>query len=85
MDVGSYESVSMSLDPAFLQMAIDIVLRAGEIQLDNIGKNVQIDKKGPIDLVTQVDVEIGVRRPEVEPTLIPVPGGNLHHAIILPA
>ena len=58
MDVGSYESVSMSLDPAFLQMAIDIVLRAGEIQLDNIGKNVQIDKKGPIDLVTQVDVEI---------------------------
>ena len=48
----------MSLDPAFLQMAIDIVLRAGQIQMDNIGKNVKINKKGPIDLVTQVDVEI---------------------------
>ena len=48
----------MSVDPAYLQVAIDIVLRAGEIQVRNIGKNLQIEKKGPIDLVTQVDVEI---------------------------
>ena len=46
------------MDPAPLQTAIDIVLRAGEIQMARLGHDVQINKKGVIDLVTQVDVEV---------------------------
>ena len=48
----------MSVDPLFLQTASEIVLRAGEIQMTRIGRDVQVSKKGPIDVVTQVDVEI---------------------------
>ena len=46
------------MDPTQLQTAIEIVLRAGEIQLARFGHDVQIGKKGAIDLVTQVDVEV---------------------------
>jgi myo-inositol-1(or 4)-monophosphatase len=46
------------VDPAQLQTAIEIVLRAGEIQLARLGHDVEINKKGVIDLVTQVDVEV---------------------------
>ena len=48
----------MSVDPVFVQTAIEIVLRAGEIQMKRFGTDVQITKKGEIDLVTQVDVEV---------------------------
>ena len=48
----------MAHDPTFLQTAIEITTRAGEIQMARIGTDVQIDKKGAIDLVTQVDLEV---------------------------
>jgi myo-inositol-1(or 4)-monophosphatase len=45
-------------DPRYLATAIDIVLRAGEIQLAHFNRNVRIDKKGAIDLVTEADLEV---------------------------
>jgi myo-inositol-1(or 4)-monophosphatase len=45
-------------NPRFLQTAIDAVLRAGDIMLARLGDDVHIDKKGAIDLVTDVDVAI---------------------------
>lgn len=48
----------MAVDPAFVQTAIEIVLRAGAIQLARQNGDLQVGKKGPIDLVTAVDVEV---------------------------
>ena len=48
----------MSVDPAFLQLAIEVAVRAGEIQLSRQGQDLGIGKKGTIDLVTRVDIEI---------------------------
>ncbi len=44
-------------DPAFLAVATDIVLRAGEIQMARRESGFRVDKKGTIDLVTEVDLE----------------------------
>ena len=44
--------------PAWLATAIDIVLRAGDIQMRHLGGDLQINKKGPIDIVTQVDLDV---------------------------
>ena len=44
-------------ESAFLQTAIDIVTRAGEIQLARQGSGFRISKKGTTDLVTEVDLE----------------------------
>ena len=44
--------------PAWLATAIDVVLRAGEVQMRHLGGDLQIDMKGPIDLVTGVDLEV---------------------------
>lgn len=48
----------MAVAPELLQTAVEIVVRAGGIQSARAGRDVRIGKKGPIDLVTQVDVEI---------------------------
>lgn len=48
----------MSPDPAFLATAIEAVVRAGELQMAKFGTGIRIDKKGAIDLVTEVDVEV---------------------------
>lgn len=48
----------MPNDPELLKIAVEIVLRAGEMQMMHFGRDVQIRKKGIIDLVTQVDIEI---------------------------
>ena len=48
----------MSVDPTFVQTAIEIATRAGEIQLARQGSDLGVDKKGPIDIVTDVDIEI---------------------------
>jgi myo-inositol-1(or 4)-monophosphatase len=48
----------MSHDPRYLATAIDIVLRAGEIQLKHFRQTYQVSKKGTIDLVTEVDLEV---------------------------
>jgi len=44
--------------PVWLATAIDVVLRAGEIQIRHQGSELEIDKKGAIDLVTKVDLEV---------------------------
>jgi myo-inositol-1(or 4)-monophosphatase len=45
-------------DPLFLTTAIEAVVRAGEIQLAHFGRAMRVDKKGTIDLVTEVDVAV---------------------------
>ena len=44
-------------DPVFLATAAEIVLRAGDIQMSRRESGFHIDKKGTIDLVTEVDLE----------------------------
>lgn len=44
-------------DPRFLATAVEIVLQAGAIQLSGRGAGLRIEKKGAIDLVTEVDRE----------------------------
>jgi myo-inositol-1(or 4)-monophosphatase len=48
----------MSHDPQLLASAIEVVLRAGEMQMASFGQQLQIGKKGTIDLVTQVDLAV---------------------------
>ena len=45
-------------NPEFLATAIEAVVRAGDLQIAKFGTNVRIEKKGAIDLVTEVDVEV---------------------------
>ncbi len=45
-------------DPLFLATAVDVVVRAGAIQMGKFGTDIRVDKKGTIDLVTEVDVEV---------------------------
>jgi len=44
-------------DPIFLATATEIVLRAGEIQMARRESGFRVEKKGTIDLVTEVDLE----------------------------
>jgi myo-inositol-1(or 4)-monophosphatase len=44
-------------DPVFLATATEIVLRAGEIQMARRDSGFRVEKKGTIDLVTEVDLE----------------------------
>ncbi len=48
----------MSADPAFLATAVEAVVRAGDIHLSKFRSGVRVDKKGAIDLVTEVDLEV---------------------------
>jgi len=48
----------MPEDPRFLATAIDIVLRAGEIQIEGLSRRLDVRKKGHIDLVTEVDLAV---------------------------
>ena len=43
-------------DPLYLATAVEIVLRAGDIQLAGQRSGFRVDKKGSIDLVTEVDL-----------------------------
>lgn len=45
-------------DPLFLTTAIEAVVRAGDVMMTRFGQDVRVDKKGTIDLVTEVDVAI---------------------------
>jgi myo-inositol-1(or 4)-monophosphatase len=45
-------------NPALLTTAIEAVVRAGDMQMAQFGTDFQIDKKGTIDLVTEVDVAV---------------------------
>lgn len=48
----------MSQPAAWLATAVEIVRRAGAMQLDRLGGDLQVRKKGAIDLVTALDVEV---------------------------
>lgn len=48
----------MPHNPLLLTIAVESVVRAGEIMLEHFGKNIRVDMKGAIDLVTEVDVAI---------------------------
>jgi myo-inositol-1(or 4)-monophosphatase len=45
-------------DPIYLATAVEAVLRAGETQMARFGRAMRVEKKGVIDLVTEIDVEI---------------------------
>ena len=45
-------------DPEFLATAIEAVVRAGDLQMAKFGTGVRVEKKGVIDLVTEVDLEV---------------------------
>ena len=45
-------------DPLFLTTAVEAVVRAGDMQMARFGRQLQVDKKGVIDLVTEVDVAV---------------------------
>ena len=48
----------MPRDPLLLTTAIEAVVSAGDVMLSQFGRDMRIDKKGTIDLVTEVDVAI---------------------------
>jgi myo-inositol-1(or 4)-monophosphatase len=48
----------MPPDPLFLTTAIEAVVRAGDLQMAHFGRAIRVDKKGVIDLVTEVDLEV---------------------------
>jgi myo-inositol-1(or 4)-monophosphatase len=45
-------------NPLYLTTAIEAVVLAGDLQMERFGGDFQIDKKGAIDLVTEVDVAV---------------------------
>jgi myo-inositol-1(or 4)-monophosphatase len=45
-------------DPLFLTTAVEAVVLAGDLQMARFGGDVSVNKKGTIDLVTDVDVEV---------------------------
>jgi myo-inositol-1(or 4)-monophosphatase len=45
-------------DPRFLATAVEAVVHAGEMQMARFGRQIRIDKKGAIDLVTEVDLAV---------------------------
>jgi myo-inositol-1(or 4)-monophosphatase len=48
----------VAADPLLLCTAIEAVVRAGEIQMARFGGKIRVDKKGAIDLVTEVDLAV---------------------------
>lgn len=48
----------MAVLPLHLTTAIEAVVRAGALQLEKFGGELKIDKKGTIDLVTEVDIAV---------------------------
>jgi myo-inositol-1(or 4)-monophosphatase len=45
-------------NPLYLTTAVEAVVRAGDLQMARFGQDIRIDKKGTIDLVTEVDVAV---------------------------
>jgi myo-inositol-1(or 4)-monophosphatase len=45
-------------NPLYLTTAVEAVVLAGDLQMERFGGTFQIDKKGAIDLVTEVDVAV---------------------------
>jgi myo-inositol-1(or 4)-monophosphatase len=51
-------STSPETRSPFLSAAVEAVLKAGEIQLAHLGTNFRISRKGEVDIVTAVDLEV---------------------------
>jgi myo-inositol-1(or 4)-monophosphatase len=49
---------SPSPDPRLLATAVEAVVRAGALQMAKFGTGIPVHKKGAIDLVTEVDLEV---------------------------
>ena len=72
-------------DPRYLATAIEVVTHAGAIQRARFGTAMRVDKKGAIDLVTDVDLEveraaralIGARFPDHDILAEELGGGSL--------
>lgn len=47
-----------SLPSIYLATAIEAVIRAGDVQMQHFGREMRVDKKGAIDLVTEIDLQI---------------------------
>jgi myo-inositol-1(or 4)-monophosphatase len=45
-------------EPLLLTTAVESVVRAGDLMMTRFGGDMRVDKKGKIDLVTEVDVEV---------------------------
>ena len=54
----SQATTGAGLDPRFLATAIEAVVRAGDMQMAKFGTGIRVEKKGAIDLVTEVDVDV---------------------------
>ena len=50
--------MTSTLDPRFLSTAVEAALLGGRVQLRYFRQNPEIQKKGPIDLVTEADLEV---------------------------
>ena len=50
--------MNQPIDPRFLSTAIEAVIRAGALQMAKFGTRLRVEKKGAIDLVTEVDLEV---------------------------
>jgi myo-inositol-1(or 4)-monophosphatase len=48
----------VAVNPLFLTTAVEAVVLAGDMQMAQFGRHFHIDKKGKIDLVTEVDVAV---------------------------
>jgi myo-inositol-1(or 4)-monophosphatase len=48
----------VAVDPLFLVTAIEAVLHSGDIQMERFGRDMRVDKKGTIDLVTEIDLAV---------------------------
>lgn len=46
------------INPQFLSTAIEAVVRAGDLQMAKFNTGIRVEKKGAIDLVTEVDLEV---------------------------
>ena len=46
------------IDPLFTATAVEAVLAAGDLQMARFGTDLRVDKKGAIDLVTEVDIAV---------------------------
>lgn len=47
-----------ALPPIYLATAIEAVVRAGDLQMAHFGRQMRVDKKGTIDLVTEIDLQV---------------------------
>src|SRR5262245_36788307 len=54
----SWQPVPDPLPPVFLATAVESVIRAGEVQMAHFGGAMRVDKKGAIDLVTEIDLRV---------------------------